>query len=135
MPVHTVYFHDFIEPELIEENLLNLCLKTEKSDFRAQHPINQAVIFHNEFMRIFPFSNGCGKIARIFMNGFLTQGGYPYSVIHCSERQRYYETLRDGNEQLRDLLLDSYDAALDAQFKFLKDIDKRRPKARVTHIN
>lgn len=135
MPVHSMYFHTFVEPKEIENKLMALCEKTTKTDFRAQHPINQAVLFHNEFMEVYPFSYGSGKVARLFLNGFLMQGSYPCLVIHCSERQRYYESLRDGTESFRDLLLDSMDSSLDAQVKFIQEIEDRKPKARVVHVN
>ena len=135
MPVHSMYFHDFVEPFLIEAKLRDLCEKTQKSDFRGQHPINQAVLFHCELMNIYPFSFGSGRIARLFMNGFLMQGCYPFSVIHSSERQRYYESLRDGPEAFREVLLDNMVSALDAQLKFVENIAQNRPSKKVVYMN
>lgn len=133
MPVHSMYFHDFIEPDLIDSRLQELCQKTEKPDFRGQHPINQAVLFHCEFMKIFPFSYGSGRVARLFMNGFLMQGCYPHAVIHSSERQRYYESLRDGPEEFREVLLDNMISALEAQLKFVENIQENRPTKKVIY--
>lgn len=135
MPVHSMYFHEFVEPATIELNLKNLCSKTQKPEFRGQHPINQAVLFHCEFMNIYPFSFGSGRVARLFMNGFMLQGCYPYSVIHSSERQRYYESLRDGPEAFREVLLDNMVSALDAQLKFVENIAQNRPTKKVIYAN
>lgn len=131
MPLHTSYFHDLTEPKHIKDRLLELCNKTRDPEFRTQHPINQAVLFHFYFMQTFPFMDGCGKVGRLFMNSFLLQGGYELAIIHGSERQYYYETLKEGPEALRLLLLDSIDSALDSQANFIKEIDLNRSTGRV----
>lgn len=132
IPLHSAYFHNFIDPKLVEKRLSELCKQTEHPEFQAQHPINQAVLFHRQFMNVFPFMEGSGKVGRIFMNSFLLQGGYDPVIIHASERQRYYETLRDGAEALRDLLLDSMDSALESQLKFVSEIELPKSPSRVT---
>jgi len=130
-PLHIAYFHDLADAKLVKDQLLALCEKTRDPEFRTQHPINQAVLFHFYFMRIFPFMDGCGKVGRLFMNSFLVQGGYELAIIHGSERQQYYETLKDGPEALRLLLLDSIDSALDSKANFLREIDLSRSSGRV----
>lgn len=130
-PLHIAYFHDISDPKVIKDRLLQLCEKTRDPEFRAQHPINQAVLFHYHFMQIFPFLDGCGKVGRLFMNSFLLQGGYELAIIHGSERQQYYETLKDGPDALRLLILDSLDSALDSRSNFLQDIDLSRSTGRV----
>lgn len=75
---------------------------------------------------------GSGKVGRIFMNSFLLQGGYDVVIIHSSERQRYYETLRDGPEALRDLLLDNMDSALESQLKYVSELEFPKAQSRVT---
>ncbi|MCA9507601.1 MAG: Fic family protein [Myxococcales bacterium] len=130
-PLHIAYFHELCEPEKIKDRLLELCEKTRDPEFRTQHPINQAVLFHFYFMQIFPFLDGCGKVGRLFMNSFLMQGGYELAIIHGSDRQQYYETLKEGPESLRLLLLDSIDAALDSRANFIKEIDLSRSTGRI----
>lgn len=130
-PLHIAYFHDLADPKVVKTRLLSLCDKTRDQEFRTQHPINQAVLFHFHFMQIFPFMDGCGKVGRLFMNSFLLQGGYELAIIHGSERQLYYETLKDGPDALRLLLLDSIDSALDSRGNFLRDIDLARSTGRV----
>ncbi len=121
IPLHGTYFHDLAEPSQIKSKLQDLCRQTEHPEFRAQHPINQAILFHRQFMQIFPFAEGSGKIGRLFMNSFLKQGGYDSVIIHSSERQRYYEALRDGQESLRDFLLDNMESALESQLKYVTE--------------
>lgn len=132
-PLHIAYFHDLTDPKLIKERLLLLCDKTRDPEFRAQHPINQAVLFHYHFMQIFPFLDGCGKVGRLFMNSFLLQGGYELAIIHGSERQQYYETLKEGPDALRLLLLDSIESALDSRANFLREIDLGKSNGRLIY--
>lgn len=131
IPLHIAYFHDLLDPKLIKDRLLLLCDQTRDPEFRTQHPINQAVLFHYHFMQIFPFMDGCGKVGRLFMNSFLLQGGYEMAIIHGSERQLYYETLKDGPDALRLLLLDAIDSALDSRANFIRDIDLSKSTGRV----
>lgn len=130
MPLHVAYFHNLVDPKAVKDQLLLLCDKTRDQEFRTQHPINQAVIFHYHFMQVFPFMEGAGKVGRLFMNSFLLQGGYELAIIHGSERQQYYETLKDGPDALRLLLLDSIDSALDSRANFLREIDLSRSTGR-----
>jgi Fic family protein len=130
-PIHIAYFHDLLDPKLVKEQLLSLCEKTRDPEFRTQHPINQAVLFHYHFMRIFPFMDGSGKVGRLFMNSFLLQGGYDLAIVHGSERQQYYETLREGPDSLRVLLLDSIESALDSRGTFLSEIDLDKSTGRI----
>lgn len=131
VPLHSAYFHTFVDPKMVEKRLQDLCQQTTDPEFQAQHPINQAVLFHRQFMTVFPFMEGSGKVGRIFMNSFLLQGGYDAVIIHSSERQRYYETLRDGPEALRELLLDNMDSALESQLKFVSDIEAAKSQTRI----
>lgn len=121
IPLHSSHFHSFEHPRFIREKLEELCRDTEHAEFRVQHAINQAALFHHEFMKIFPFSEGSGKVGRLFMNRFLLQGRYDIAIIHCSERQRYYEALKEGPTELREVLLDNMESCLSVQIKYLQE--------------
>lgn len=121
VPLHNSYFHSFEHPNFIQEKLLKLCKDTEHPEFRVQHPINQAALFHYQFMQIFPFTEGSGKVGRLFMNSFLLQGKYDLAIIHASERQRYYEALREGPHELREVLLDNMESCLSVQIKYMQE--------------
>ncbi len=126
MPLHRTYFHDIAEPLNIEAGLAEVCQSVDDADFRAQHPINQACLFHHAFMRVFPFSDGSGKVGRLLMNYFLLRAGYTPAVIHASDRQQYYEALKQGPDGLRGLVIDSMDAAVDASVRYLRERLKSR---------
>jgi Fic family protein len=121
MPLHRTYFHEIHDPEAIEAGLARVCDLVGNGDFRAQHPINQASLFHHEFMCVFPFSDGAGKVGRLLMNYFLMRAGYLPAVVHACDRQRYYEALKQGPENVRMLIIEAMEAALEAALRHLKE--------------
>src|SRR5690606_704264 len=63
---------------------------------KLRNPVRVAARAHYELLRVFPFPNDSGKVARLLMNLILLKSGYPPAIIHAAERQRYYEALK-GN--------------------------------------
>jgi hypothetical protein len=51
---------------------------------------------HYDLLRVFPFGVDSGKVVRLLMNLILLRSGYPPSIIHSTERQRYYEALKSS---------------------------------------
>lgn len=130
MPLHRTYFHEIVEPQHIEASLLAACESVDNPDFRAQHPINQACLFHHEFMRVFPFAENSGKVGRLLMNYFLIRAGYLPAVIHASDRQAYYEALKVGPEGLRLIVIEAMEQAVDAGVRHLRERLKARSAVR-----
>ena len=56
-------------------------------------PIKKASFIHHEFVRIHPFIDGNGRVARLLTNFYLLKNGYPPLVIQKQERRKYYKTL------------------------------------------
>jgi Fic family protein len=56
-----------------------------------------AALFHYRFIRIHPFDDGNGRVARILMNLILMQAGYPPVVIKTQEKEAYYRALRQAD--------------------------------------
>jgi Fic family protein len=130
MPLHRTYFHDIFEPAQIEAGLKGVVEFVDNADFRAQHPINQACLFHHEFMKVFPYTDGSGKVGRLVMNYFLIRSGYLPAVIHASDRQAYYEALKDGPEALRLIVIEAMEQAVDAGVRHLRDRLRSRSAVR-----
>jgi Fic family protein len=130
MPLHRTYFHDIVDPQHIEAALIVACESVEKPDFGAQHPINQACLFHHEFMRVFPFAENSGKVGRLLMNYFIIRAGYLPAVIHASDRQAYYEALKEGPEALRLIVIEAMEQAVDAGVRHLRERMKSRSAVR-----
>ena len=130
MPLHRTYFHDIFEPQNIEAGLQTVCDSVDNADFRAQHPINQACLFHHGFMKVFPYTDVSGKVGRLLMNYFLMRGGYQPAVIHASDRQAYYEALKNGPESLRLIVIEAMEQAIDAGVRHLRERLKARSAVR-----
>lgn len=58
------------------------------------NPIILASLFHYRFIRIHPFDDGNGRVARILMNFILMQFGYPPVIIKTEDKENYYAVLR-----------------------------------------
>jgi Fic family protein len=63
----------------------------EKTDV---NPIILSALFHYRFIRIHPFDDGNGRVARILMNFILMQFGYPPAIIKTEDKENYYAVLR-----------------------------------------
>jgi len=58
------------------------------------HPFELAALVHLKFVRIHPFRDGNGRMARLLMNFILMKNGYPLLNIFDSEKMLYYLVLR-----------------------------------------
>lgn len=90
--------HHYTEPIHVNDEMEDLLKWYHKS--HTLHPVVKAGIFHFEFVKIHPFNDGNGRIARILMNLVLMQHGYPPCVIKYIHRRDYLTALEqadDGN--------------------------------------
>ena len=60
--------------------------------------IKKAAFIHHEFVRIHPFIDGNGRVARLFTNFYLMKKGYPPIVIQKEDRKKYYKTLNKADQ-------------------------------------
>jgi Fic family protein len=116
----------------------------EKGDDEALHPVAIASLFHYKFIRVHPFDDGNGRLARILMNMLLMRAGYPPSVIKADKKDTYYTALRkaDGGvwdafvEYVGTVLLDSMElylrGAKGESIEDLDDVDKEFELLKIT---
>jgi Fic family protein len=61
------------------------------------NPILLSAEFHYKFIRIHPFDDGNGRIARILGNFILMQNGYPPLIIKTEDKQNYILALQQAD--------------------------------------
>lgn len=61
------------------------------------HPVQTAALLHYELVRIHPFDDGNGRIARLLMNYVLIKNGYPPVVIKSSAKNNYLAALNKAD--------------------------------------
>ncbi len=69
----------------------------QKKDEKDVNPIKLAAEFHYKFIRIHPFDDGNGRLARILMNFILMQFGYPPVIIKTEDKNNYFSVLQQAD--------------------------------------
>ena len=77
-----------------------------KKEDEGEHPVITAATFHYRFVRIHPFDDGNGRMARLLMNMILMKHGYTVALIPREERGEYINTLErtDKSEELTEFI-------------------------------
>jgi len=74
-------------PKLMDEYIKNI------NELKL-HQIKKSAYIHHEFVRIHPFIDGNGRVARLLTNLFLMNKGYPPIVLKKENRKKYYKLLQ-----------------------------------------
>lgn len=60
-------------------------------------PMQLAILFHYRYIRIHPFEDGNGRIARLMVNFILARHGLPMLVVRSAKKQDYLEALHKAD--------------------------------------
>lgn len=61
------------------------------------HPVETAARLHYEFVRIHPFDDGNGRVARLLMNYVMLRAGYPPVIIKTEDKRGYLTALQKAD--------------------------------------
>lgn len=120
-PVHRLYFHDIAAPDKIAVEVKKLNDWLADPETKKLSALRLASKLHFKIMQVFPFTKHTGKLARLAMNLVLLRAGYPPAIIHSTERQRYYESLRGPSLTLHNLMLDALENSISSAIKYFTE--------------
>jgi Fic family protein len=61
------------------------------------HPVSLATMLHYKFVRIHPFDDGNGRVARLLMNYVLLRKGFPPVIIKTGDKATYLRVLHQAD--------------------------------------
>ena len=83
----------FTPPEQVPQEMTDLIDWYREQQSAGTHPVILAAVFHYRFVRIHPFDDGNGRMARLLMNMILMRHGYTVAVIPIDKRNQYIQQL------------------------------------------
>ena len=83
-------------------------------------PVELAALFHYRYIRIHPFEDGNGRIARLMVNFILTRHDYPMIVVRSRKKNEYLEALHQTDLEVGSVPSDGAHADIKNIRPFLK---------------
>ena len=121
-PIHRMYFHDLAPADKISYRMRKLTDWFRTEECKRAHPIELACEIHRELIRIFPWPEISGRVARLAMNHILINESYWPGIIHHVDRQRYYEALKQDQDEVLEIVIHSMDQGLTAATRLYRQI-------------
>ena len=94
--------YHFTPPEQVKPAMSDLIDWYRNREAAGEHPVITAAAVHYRFVRIHPFDDGNGRMARLLMNLLLIRHGYTVAIVQSGQRARYLQELEraDRTEDL-----------------------------------
>jgi len=86
----------FASPEETPSKMYDL-INWYRENITKDDPIQTAIAFHYKFIRIHPFDDGNGRMARLLMNLILMKSGFPPVIIKTEDKANYLSALEQAD--------------------------------------
>ena len=89
---------EYASPEETPALMSDLVDWYNKEEARGElSPVELAALFHYRYIRIHPFEDGNGRMARLMVNYILARHGWPMIVVRSRKKQEYLEALHQSD--------------------------------------
>lgn len=88
----------FSPPEQVKQEMSDLIDRYRLQEAKREHPMIIATTFHYRLVRIHPFDDGNGRMARLLMNLILIKHGYTVAIVQQESRHRYLRGLERADQ-------------------------------------
>lgn len=83
-------------PPKVESEIGNLVYALNKNP-EGYNPVELAAFAHHELVRIHPFADGNGRVARLLCNLVLMRHGFPPIIVRKVDRKKYFACLEKAH--------------------------------------
>lgn len=116
---------EYASPEETPALMASLVDWYNESEKSGQYsPVELAALFHYRYIRIHPFEDGNGRIARLLANYILARHDWPMVVVRSRNKQQYLEALHQSDVEIGSTPSDGANAGLKQIRHFLKYFKK-----------
>ena len=92
---------DYASPEETPALMSDLVDWYNKAEASGEFsPVELAALFHYRYIRIHPFEDGNGRIARLLVNYILARQGWPMIVIRHRDKNAYLDALHEADVEV-----------------------------------
>jgi Fic family protein len=126
---------DYASPEETPALMTDLIKWYNEKDAKGEFcPIQLATLLHYRYIRIHPFEDGNGRIARLLVNYVLARHGYPMIIVQSKDKENYLNVLHKCDVEVGLLPSDGANAILKQAEPFVEYMEGLAKQALETAV-